>query len=159
MPQNFFRWSLARKITLAMTLLVVISIFIVTLLSIRREQQTIREELENRATLMLDMLDATVADSMYIGDVSPVGQVMEEIGRGNVSSIVSGEVYDADGRVIATIERGTVYFLAIDPFGASLLNQQETLFLWEDDELIAGRAVILGNQNLGAISIGLSTES
>ena len=56
---NWRSWPLAIKLTLMMTLLIIVIVAGVTLLSIRREQQTFQMELEQQAELILSSLLVT----------------------------------------------------------------------------------------------------
>jgi hypothetical protein len=62
-------WPLAVKLTLTFTLLIVVAIGNVTFLSMRREQQVFRTELEQQAQLLLDALAGTIANPLYRLDV------------------------------------------------------------------------------------------
>ena len=56
---------LASKLTLAITLLVVLAVTSVTLLAIQREQENFRNEVEDEATLLLNILAFTSSDAIY----------------------------------------------------------------------------------------------
>lgn len=149
--------SLATKITLAMTTLVIVAVASVTMLSLRRQQETFRDELEQQADLLLDTLVVATQDSLYFLDVSYMKELMEELGEDQV--LVAGQIYDKDGRVLADAYSRNVlaYGVTPDPLGKELVESQETVFKWQSDQLLAGKAVVLGRQRLGAVSVGLST--
>ncbi|MEQ8972842.1 MAG: ATP-binding protein [Coleofasciculus sp. C1-SOL-03] len=149
--------SLATKITLAMTTLVIVAVASVTMLSLRRQQETFRDELEQQADLLLDTLVVATQDSLYFLDVSFMKELMEELGKDQV--LVAGQIYDKDGRVLADAYRREVlaYGVKPDPLGKELVESNETVFKWQSKQLIAGKAVVLGRQRLGAVSVGLST--
>ena len=149
--------SLATKITLAMTTLVIVAVASVTMLSLRRQQETFRDELEQQADLLLDTLVVATQDSLYFLDVSYMKELMEELGKDQV--LVAGQIYDKDGRVLADAYSRNVlaYGVKPDPLGKELVESKETVFKWQSDKLLAGKAVVLGRQRLGAVSVGLST--
>jgi len=152
--------SLATKLTLAMTGLVIIVVASVTWLSLRRQQQTFKQELEQQAEILLETLSVTSADSLYFLDVSFLKELMEQLGTAQI--LVSGNVYDKDGRILADAYRRDVlaYGVEPDPWALQLLQSRDTVFEWKSDQqrLIAGQAVVLGSQPVGAVSVGLSTQ-
>lgn len=156
------QWSLAVKLTITMTVMLVIVVASVTSLSIYREQQTFRVEMQQQADLLLATLAAAAVDPLYTLDADALSDMVEQLGAQALSAdrqILSfGRVYDADGRIIADAYDPTLSFgLATDPFGQQLVNSETTVFKWEPEQLIAGRAVTVGPQRLGAVSVGLPT--
>ena len=155
-----FSWgkgSLATKLTLTMTALVIVAVASVTWLSLRREQQNFRKELEQQAETLLNTLMVMTADALYFGDVDFMEDVIDQLSENQV--LVAGRIYQKDGRVIAdayAIE-AEIYSLQADPLGTEFLQSETTVFHWQSDRLLAGKPVILGNERLGAISVGLST--
>jgi two-component system, NtrC family, sensor kinase len=120
---------------------------------------TFRTELQQQANLLLDTLEVVVRDPLYRLDADFVSDLVTTLGQ-NEQIIASGYVYDAKGRLIAQAsEEGNIYITTIDPFGKRLLASDTTVFEWRSDQLIAGRAIRVGQQRLGAVSIGLSTDS
>jgi PAS domain S-box-containing protein len=141
---------------MATVALVIITVGSVTLLSIYREQQTFRAELEQQATILLDSLEVTVTDHIYNLDVDFLSDIMEALGRNRL--LIFGRIYDAEGRIIAdAFDESVTYTLHSDPFGRQMLASDTTLFVWQPDRLLAGRPLVVGRQKLGAISVGLST--
>ncbi|QIZ69847.1 sensor histidine kinase [Oxynema aestuarii] len=149
--------SLATKLTLSMTGLVILVVAGVTGLSLYREQQTFRKELQQQAQILLDALSVTTSDSLYNLDADFMEEIMEQLGADRV--LVAGRIYDREGRVVADAygEDVLVYNVEPDPFGQALLASNRTTFQWEADQLLAGKAVLVGRQRLGAVSVGLST--
>ncbi|MCA1992999.1 MAG: HAMP domain-containing protein, partial [Coleofasciculus sp. S288] len=149
--------SLASKLTLAMTTLVIMTVASVTWLSLHREQQTFRRELEQQAEILLDGVAVTTADALYILDADFLEEIMEQLGADRI--LVAGRVYGKEGRVIADAFGSDVlvYSTKSDPFGQELVQSDKTVFKWQSDQLLAGKAVKVGNQRLGAVSVGLPT--
>lgn len=150
--------SLATKLTLAMTSLVVIVVGGVTWLSVYRQQQNFYNELEQQAEILLNTLSVTVRDSLFKLDADFMEEIMEQLGEDEV--LAAGRIYDKDGRIVADAygEDVLVYNIKPDPFGERLLKSDKTIFDWEStpNQLIAGKAVIIGRKRLGAVSVGLS---
>ena len=91
--------SLASKLTLAITTLVVGVVASVTMLSLYREQQAFRRELEQQAQLLLDALSVTTADALYLLDADFLEEIMEQLGEEQV--LAAGRIYGKEGRIIA----------------------------------------------------------
>lgn len=150
-------WPLAAKLTLTMTTMIIIAVIGVTMLSVRREQQTFRTELEQQADLLLDTLEAAMGDFLYLQDADALSDIMEALGE-NQEILISGRVYDTEGWIIAdAYDEDPAYSIESDPFGEKLIRSETTLFEWQLDQLIAGRAVRVSRQLLGAVSVGLPT--
>ncbi|MCA9968951.1 MAG: HAMP domain-containing protein [Anaerolineales bacterium] len=149
---------LALRLTLAITIIVVMAVALVTTLTVRRERETFEAELAQQAVLLLDTLSAASIDSLYTLDADYLSDLMTDLGRSGV--MTTGRIYDADGRVVAdAYDQSQRFALNPDPWGLRLLQSEAPVFEWQEDELIAGRAVVLGNVTIGAVSIGLPTAS
>lgn len=149
--------SLALKLTLIITTIAVTAVGATTLLAIQREQRTYRSELQQQAILMLDTLEVTLRDPLYRLDVKMLEDVMDTLGQ-HQAFFKAGYVYDGQGRLLADATRqDPIYDLKVDLVGAQLVNQATTLFEWQSAALIAGRAVSLGQQPVGAIRVEIST--
>ncbi len=151
-------WPLRVKLIVMTTVLVVLVAASVTLLSIYFEQRAFRADWEQQAELLLDTLEVSVVDALYDLDADRLSDVMQALGENEVLS--AGRVYDQEGRVIAdAYDANGAYGSQRDSLGRQLVDSQGTLFIWQPDQLLAGRAVRVGPQRLGAISVGLPTAS
>ena len=151
-------WPLAVKISLSMTLSIVLTVAGVTLLAIRRQQHTFRAELKLQAESMLDILTLASGDALYYQDADTLSDYMEKLGEDK--TVFFGRIYNSEGQIIADAYDDTFkHGFQIDPFGQALVASDQITYLWEPDQLVAGQAVQAGNQRLGAISVGLSTVS
>lgn len=147
---------LAFKLTVIISSIIVFLVAIISALTIQRERQNFRAELEQQAALVLDTLAASGADSLYFLDADFLGDLMLDLGLFEV--LVYGRFYDDQGRIVAdAIDANNRFLSDPDPFGEELLASEEIQFIWEEDRLIAGRSVVLGAQAIGAVSIGLPT--
>ncbi len=151
------RESLAAKLALFMMALVIVAVASITWLSLRREQQHFRQELEQQAETLLNTLIVVTANALYFGDIEFMEEVIDQLSENQV--LVAGRIYQKDGRVIADAyaSEAEIYSLQADPLGTELLQSETTVFHWHSDRLLAGKPIILGNERLGAISVGLST--
>jgi signal transduction histidine kinase len=156
-PQNTsgFR-PLALKLTFIITCIIVAVVSIITALTVQRERQTFQRELEQQAVLLLDTLSASGADALIRLEADYLSDVMLDLGAFGV--VMYGRYYDAEGRVIAdAINPDARFNMEPDVFGKILLAGSEPVFSWEQDQLIAGQPVIVGNNKFGAVSVGLPT--
>ena len=154
--QAWKRLPLAVKLTFIITFIVVLVVAMLTTLSVRRERQTFQRELEQQAKLLLDTLSASSADSLYFLDGDFLADLMENMGKFEV--VTFGRIYDADGRVVAdALNPDARFTISPDPFGQQLLQSEGVIFDWRADQLIAGQAVQVGAQRIGAVSVGLPT--
>lgn len=152
------RWPIAVKLTLTITLSVMAAVAGVTWLSLNREQQTFRRSLEAQAQSILDLLAALAADPLYKLQPDVLSELLVRMGE--QPSIVSGSIYDPLGQLI--VELGQVqptYTVTVDPWGQHILNSDRMVLLWRSDRLVVGQTVEVGHQTLGAVSVGLSTDS
>ena len=151
------RRSLSLKLTLLIASLVVTAVGIATGLSIQREQRSFRAELQQQATLLLDTIEISLRDSFYYLDVDLLTDFMGALGQ-HPELLTSGYLYDEEGRLLAdATSRQPIYSTEVDPFGQQLINSPTSIFIWQTDELLAGRAIILGKKPIGAIRLGMST--
>lgn len=150
------RWPLALKLTITIMTIVVLVTSLVTLLSVQRERLNFQVELEQQAALLLGTIAASSADSLYFLDADYLSDMMLDIGRFQVVSF--GRIYDADGRIVAdAFDPSLLFYFAPDDFGLELINSGEIVYHWSSDQLIAGQSVVLGNQTVGAVGVGLPT--
>ncbi|HLU08918.1 MAG TPA: ATP-binding protein [Oceanobacillus sp.] len=153
------RWSLAAKLTLAMTLLVVVVIASVTALSVVHEQENFRAELESQAAILLDTLRVSTSDALYLLNVNALRAFSANFSE--LEQGITARIYDTQGRIIAdsTVEGGLVYNVLTDPFGRSLIDSDGRVFDWQPDRLNAGAPVVVGRITVGAVSISLPTTA
>ncbi|NEP07129.1 MAG: cell wall metabolism sensor histidine kinase WalK, partial [Okeania sp. SIO4D6] len=139
-----------------MTGLVVMVVAGVTWLSVHRQQQNFRTELEKQAEILLNTISITVRDSLYKLDADFMEEIMEQLGEDEV--LAAGRIYEKDGRIVADAygKDVLVYNIKPDEFGQRLLESDETIFEWKSTQLLAGKAVVVGRKRLGAVSVGLS---
>ena len=148
--------SLARKLTLIVTSLVVVAVGTTTALSVYREQQNFRSELEQQANVLLDTLEIALRDSLYRLEADRLQDFMDTLGQYQ-GLVTVGNVYDGQGRLLADVSQERAYEMEADPLGQKLVNTSNTLVEWHAEEVLVGRAIVVGKQPIGAIQLGLST--
>ena len=155
-------WSnltLGGKFASLTSILVVLAVFALTTLSIVRERASYQQELVNQAELFLDTTALTLRDPLYRVVLDELADVAKVVGSNpNVTIFI---IYDKQGIVLVDSSKKKLSFSqTVDPLGKSLvsLGPDDTYLDWQDEQLLAGRSVTLGNQPLGAILTGLSTE-
>jgi hypothetical protein len=153
------QYSLAFKLRVVITAVSVAAVGITTALSIQETQRTYRSESLQKAELLLDTLEAALQDPLYRLDVQTLENVMDALGQHQVL-LEAGYVYDSEGHRIADATQvGPIYELTVDPRGAQLLQQPGTLLKWQADCLVAGRAIMAGQEPVGAIYVEMSTAT
>jgi class 3 adenylate cyclase len=150
---------LGGKIVGLVSLLILATVFALTFLSIQRERENFRKELLEQAYMLLDATSLTIRDQLYRLQIDEISDVAGVVSKSpDVTEFV---VYDTRGRVLADVS-GTrsIYSQTTDPLGVRLLElgRNESYTEWQDDQLLVGRAVILGNEAIGAVMTGLSTQ-
>lgn len=154
---NWHRWSLAVRLTLTMIVLVVLAVVSVTLLSLRREQETFQNELEQQAELALNVMEESSANALYNLDVDSIEQIVLEFEN---TGFVA-RVYDADGRLVAETQQDNPlrFGLEPDPFAQDVLTDDDITYDWESDKLVAAQPVKIGRDSVGVASVEFSTET
>lgn len=152
------RSPLALKLTVLITSIVILVIFFTTAIFTRDEINASRAELQGQAQLLLDTLTSSTVDFVYNLDGDYLADLMRNLGASDV--LAFGRIYDRDGRIIADAQDTTNRFnTEPDAFGQTLIQSPTTIYIWQDDLLIAGQPIQLGSEVIGAISIGLPTTA
>jgi len=86
-------WTLALRLTVTITTIVVFVVAVVTFLSVSRERRNFQAGLEQQAALLLDTISASSADSLYFLDADFLSDMMLDLGRFQV--LAFGRIYDA----------------------------------------------------------------
>lgn len=153
---NWRAWSLSARLSLLMTALLLIGIFLTTILSVLREQDAARRDLETQATLLLNTLRVSTSDALYQLDADFLIGLMRDWSRSESS--IEARIYDQDGRLIADSSAPEQTFSTrIDPFGDTIIQTRGVSLLWEEGRLLAGESVTAGSQVFGAVSVALPT--
>ncbi len=159
---RWLRWprafSIGTRLTGLTSLLVLALVLGLILLSVQREQASFHADLESQAELLLETLPLTLRDNLYRLELDELLDIARSISDNeNVALFI---VYDKRGAVLVDAEQYDPVFAQIpDPLGQLLIALPADKFYydWQATQLVAGRAMYLGNQSIGAMAIGLST--
>jgi len=160
---RLFGWwwntSLGGKVVIFSSLLVLAAVAVLTLVSIEREQSSFHAQLEAQADLLLEALALNMRDPLYKLQVSEMDEMVKIVGDNK--SITQLSVYDSKGFLLVDSDQELpIAALSPDPVGARLVNSEsgQMMHEWQTGRLLAGRPVTIGNQNVGAVAVGLSTQ-
>ncbi len=151
--------ALGSRLAILASLLVMVVVLALTFLSIRREQISFRQDLEEHTSLLLETLPLTMRDQLYRLELDELLDIARVVSQSE--DVVLFIVYDRQGAILVDASLpDPVFSQEIDPLGQTLINSPpEQIYLdWQDERLVAGRAIALSNQPIGAVAIGLSTE-
>ena len=152
--------SLGSKLTGLVSLLVLVVVCLLTVLSIRRENISFYEGLENQARLLLGTLPLTMRDQLYNMQLDELMDIASVVSANdNITMFI---VYDHRGVILVDATSPELEFSQdIDLVGEVLIDYgaDQISMEWQDEQLFAGRAIVLGNEPIGAVAIGLSTRS
>jgi signal transduction histidine kinase len=149
---------LASKLAGFTSLLVMAVVFALTSLTVQRERISFQQELEGQARLLLETLPLTMRDSLYLLELDELVDVAHSVS--DQETVTLFIVYDAQGATLVDAALSTpVFSQVVDPLGERLINlDPRQIYLdWQEDQLVAGRVIVLGNQRIGALAMGLST--
>ena len=151
------RLWLATNLSVTTIGLVAFSVTGVTCLSVHRQQQSFRQDLQDRAEFLLKAIDVSVADALSDGKSDFPNKLIQAIDRES-SFVLGGRIYDRQGKTIGNTDPTVNWHLEEpDPWAQQLLENDEIVYRWEREQLIVGKAVALNTEVLGAISLKLST--
>ena len=160
MKQRWSKLPLGTKIAVLTSFLVMVSILVLTYITIQREREYFHQELENQANLLLETLPLTMRDQLYRMELDELIYIAKVVGSNeNIDQFV---IFDEKGLILYDTSRPEMSFSrVVDPLGYDLINQPDSRLYteWQDDLYIAGKTIMVGNQILGAVAVGLSTES
>jgi signal transduction histidine kinase len=150
---------LASRLALMTSLLVVVVVAALTYWTVQLEQSTFRRELKSEADLLLDTLPRTIRDPLYFLEVDELQDVANVVYQNEEITLV--RIYDREGKLLIDAESGMPAFSRTpDPLGLTLvgLGPAGTYEEWQEEQLLVGRGAYLGNQQVGAVALGLSTS-
>jgi diguanylate cyclase (GGDEF)-like protein len=159
MKQFWLNLSLGTKIASLTSFLVVVSIITTTIIFIQREREYFHRELENQAGLLLETVPLTMRDQLYRMELDELIDIVKVVSKNkNIQQFV---IFDDHGLILYDSSRPEMLFSqSVDPLGYLLINSEgEQIYSdWKENQFIAGKPIRLGNQVLGAVAVGLSTE-
>ncbi|NER79489.1 MAG: response regulator [Leptolyngbya sp. SIO1D8] len=144
-----------------MTSVVLAAVTSLSLVWVHREREQFRTELEYEAATILTTMEAMSLEEFYYQDFYGIATMLKQLQQdlGQEQRLVEGKAYQTDGRLVADgfLLDAQVYSLEANPWGQTLLQSEDIVFRWQVDQLLAGKAVRVGDETFGALSIGLST--
>lgn len=155
---KFTNLSLASKVASMMSLLVMLTVFALTFLSIQRERANFETELTEQAELFLETASHGIRDPLYRTQIDEITDLSNQVSDN--PDITFFVVYNKDGKILVDSRESTLQFSQkIDDLGSEILAYNgNTYTSWEEKELVTGRTIKLGNQIVGVVSAGFSTQ-
>ncbi len=150
---------LGSKIAGLTSLLIIAAVTTLTYLTIQRERDSFREELGDQATLLLETLPRTSRDELYLLEIDELADFAAVVSDNE--NVTQFRIFDRRGVLLVDADLdGPAFEREPDPQGEALIaTDSDTIALtWEPNQLVAGRSIKLGNQTIGAMAIGLSTD-
>ncbi|MEM7772257.1 MAG: ATP-binding protein [Cyanobacteria bacterium P01_A01_bin.37] len=127
-----------------------------------RERVNFHKELEKQAELILNTLSVASSDALYFDQFDDASAIINnlQVGFQSENFLCMARLYQTDGRILADAfaEEQQVISLEPDSFGEEILSSTQLILDWQQEQLVAGKAVWVGDELVGAIGIGLSTQ-
>jgi signal transduction histidine kinase len=150
---------LALKFAVVTSIVVLTAVLVLTFLLMDRERTSFRNDLEDDADLLLNTLALTIREPLNNLERNELAAVVEVVlANDNVTQV---RIYSDSGLVLAEApEREVLFRPSNEPLVYDILGGSgpDITHEWGDDELVSGRISQVGNQKLGVIVIGLSTQ-
>lgn len=150
--------SLSTKFVLLTSLLVILTVVIVSTVAANRERGNSREQFEEQADLVLTALSQDMREELVDLDLNQLRQTTNAIVANDQITLL--RVYDANGNLLVdSLNPGLGLSRTPSEEALDILERSpdDTLYDLREDELVAARSVALGNRQLGAVQIGIST--
>ena len=151
--------SLARQIAIRMSLLAVMAVLLLTYQYTIREWEYSQKEMISQSELLLGTISLTLRDPLYNLEIDELKDLAGKIGEN--PQITMFIVYDKMGRILVNSEKPELEFSQeVDELGYNLVTTptDEQYIAWQSNQLVTGRGIRVGNQTIGAIAIGFSTQ-
>lgn len=156
----FSWWSkllLAAKLTTAITAAIIITVAGVTDVSLHAKKQEVREELQQKAELLINVLVSVSANSLEQSNITPLKKTIQDFQQEEF--VVSVNIYNRQGKAIFQSSSMPTVFTDDSQyyFVRQIFNSNNIIFQQQRDTLLAGKRIKANNHQLGAVSIELST--
>jgi diguanylate cyclase (GGDEF)-like protein len=159
LKELWHRMHLASKLTALSGFLVMITVLTLAVVNMRQERANFNQELEEQARLMLDTLPLTMRDPLYNLELDELEDVANVVSSNeNINLFI---VYDRRGAMLVDASLDELKFdQTVDPLGEEIISlAPDSIYLdWQEEQLVAGRTVVLGNTTIGGVAIGFSTH-
>jgi diguanylate cyclase (GGDEF)-like protein len=108
---------------------------------------------------MLETLPLTMRDPLYNLELDELEDVATVVSSNEMITLFI--VYDRRGAILVDASQEELRFdQTVDPLGKEIISlAPESIHLdWQDEQLVAGHTVVLGNSTIGGVAIGFSTH-
>ncbi|HUM28164.1 MAG TPA: hypothetical protein PKN81_18125, partial [Anaerolineales bacterium] len=142
-----------------MSFLAVLAVLLLTYQYTKREWEYSQKEMISQAGLLLDTISLTLRDPLYNLEIDELKDLAGKIGEN--PQITMFVVYDKTGRILVDSSKPELEFSQeVDVLGYNLVTTptHELYISWQGTQLVSGKSIRIGNQTIGAIAIGFSTE-
>lgn len=168
MKRAFRNLLLRNKIALFTSFMLGVSLLILTTITTLQERSYSQQELEDQASIILNTLPYSIRDEMYFVKVDELRDVAEEVGKSN--TIDRFVIYDRNGVILADSTNISIEPAELslgmpddpDPLGVEIISHaaDDDHQDWHSvpDKFIAGRAIYLNGELIGAVSVTMSTD-
>ncbi|MEL6407554.1 MAG: ATP-binding protein [Chloroflexota bacterium] len=152
-------WNLSSKIAVTVSVLIFITVIALTTVSSFNQQLTLREDLENQATLLVETLSVASDNNLFSLDVASLTTIAEQVDASNDVTLV--KFYDQTGRLIVSTIGSDDALFSFEPNerGVDIINERNLALEWGDNALNAAQPVLIGQQVVGAVELSLSTAT
>jgi hypothetical protein len=155
-PGRPVRWSLARKVSLALVSILLATLLVTALFANYKFQSVYSAQVQSRYAFVVFTIKKRVEDSLNLGfALRQLRQVQEIIEREKSRDplILAVEVYDYRGEVLFDTDRGAIGTKVSEPLAEAIRSGMPQSFGVEDeDNLIVGLPLV---NNLGKVEGGV----
>ncbi len=145
-------WSRKAKLAITVGMLMVSLAAIVTTVNLQRHYNSLREETQDQARLILNMLEQAVGEPLYRGDKDSLTRVVSL--AETTAPLQAIRIYDINGMLLLSSH---------EVQGAAIKSAQydvtKIYINWHNDALWAAQIVTWNGQPVGSIQIALSTAA
>ncbi|MEM6840184.1 MAG: ATP-binding protein [Cyanobacteria bacterium P01_C01_bin.120] len=156
-----YRGALSNKISITMGGLAVAAVLTISSLALLRERVSSHAELEQQAELMLNALSASTSNALYFNQFEAASEIVNNLDHSfqDGQLLVQAQLYQTDGRIIADAfaEDSLTIYLEPDSLGKKILASDQPILEWRQEALIMGKPIVVGDETVGALSVGLAT--
>jgi signal transduction histidine kinase len=156
------------RVSFVLTIIILITATNLTVFSINYRQESFHNELKLRAESLLNTISLVAADAIERKDPLLLETIALDLETKNL--VVTAQVYDREGiniskesKNVTEVEnkyiQNVAYHPNIDNFVQQLLTTRKTIFLWQNKQLLAAKAIVKKDTTIGAISVSLPTNN
>jgi diguanylate cyclase (GGDEF)-like protein len=158
MKRLFRNLPLRIKISLFTSLILGAALLILTFITIQVDQSYSKQDLQEKALILLDTLPYSIRDELYFVALDELKEVASKTGESE--AVQRFVIYNPDGAILATSSDKNFMFTGTpEEIGDELISLQEheEYIQWGDEYLTVGKAIYLNGRVIGAVSVTMST--